>query len=249
MTDHADTRRADFRDLGPAGVLAVIWILCPAALGFALLASLSPATEWLTSLGAWGPVVFAVVFAVTSGLGLLPTYAQAVVGGWVFGGTLGLTASLAGFVGGAAIGWGTARLVAQHRVEDAIARHPHARVVQGALMGRGWWRTASLVTLIRVPPNSPFALTNLVLAACGIRFGMHVAATAVGMTPRTAAIVLLAAAGAASGAEDLQTFISDGPGPWMLVAGIATLLIALAIIASIARRALSRFAERGGQQD
>ncbi|MDP7070102.1 MAG: VTT domain-containing protein [Phycisphaerales bacterium] len=242
MTD-PDTRRADLRDLGPAGALAALWLICPALLGFLLLAKLSVASEWLMSMGTLAPVVFAVLFAVTSGLGLLPTYAQAVVGGWVFGLGVGLTAALGGFVGGALIGWLTARLVARQRVEHAIERHPHASVIRKALIGRGWWRTFGIVTLIRIPPNSPFALTNLVLAACGVRLSVHLLGAAVGMTPRTAVIVGLAAAGAASGAEDLQSFVTDGPGPWVLVGGIITLLIALAIIASIAQSAVTRLAD------
>ncbi|MCP4839799.1 MAG: VTT domain-containing protein [Planctomycetes bacterium] len=241
MTD-PDTKRADIRDLGPAGVLAALWLICPALLGFLLLAKLSMASEWLESLGTSGPIVFAIVFAVTSGLGLLPTYAQAVVGGWVFGLSVGLTAALGGFVGGALIGWLTARLVSKHRVERAIERHPHASIIRRALLGGGFWRTSALVTLIRIPPNSPFALTNLVLAACGVRLGIHLLGTAVGMTPRTAIIVGLAAAGAASGAEDLQAFVTEGPGPWILVGGIVTLLIALSIIASIAKKAVAKFA-------
>ncbi|MCP4759239.1 MAG: VTT domain-containing protein [Planctomycetes bacterium] len=241
MTD-PDTKRADIRDLGPAGVLAALWLICPALLGFLLLAKLSMASEWLESLGTSAPIVFAIVFAVTSGLGLLPTYAQAVVGGWVFGLSVGLTAALGGFVGGALIGWLTARLVSKHRVERAIERHPHASIIRRALLGGGFWRTSALVTLIRIPPNSPFALTNLVLAACGVRLGIHLLGTAVGMTPRTAIIVGLAAAGAASGAEDLQAFVTEGPGPWILVGGIVTLLIALSIIASIAKKAVAKFA-------
>ena len=69
MNNGDDTRRADMRDLGPAGVLAIFWVLCPAILGFVLLASLGPVTTWMESLGVWAPVVFAVIFAVTSGLG------------------------------------------------------------------------------------------------------------------------------------------------------------------------------------
>ena len=239
MNNGDDTRRADMRDLGPAGVLAIFWVLCPAILGFVLLASLGPVTTWMESLGVWAPVVFAAIFAITSGLGLLPTYAQAVAGGWIFGLTVGFGASLAGFVGGAAIGWMTARLVSRRRVENAIARHPHAQIVKSALVDSGWWKAAGLITLIRVPPNSPFALTNLVMAACGIRLGMHLVGTGLGMSPRTGIIVFLGAAGASSGAEDLQAYIQDGPGPWMMVIGIITLIIALAIITALARRAIT----------
>ncbi len=228
------------RDLGPAGILAAVWIIVPAALGFTLLAYLGAASDWLNSLGRGGPVIFAVMFALTSGFGLLPTYAQAVLGGWVFGVAIGLPAALIGFVGGALIGWCISRLVSQQRVEQAIERHEQARIIRTALVGRGFWKTLGIVSLIRIPPNSPFALTNLVLAACGVRLPAYTLGTAIGMTPRTAVIIIVAATAAASGAKDLQTFIADGPGFWVFLGGIVVLIIVLAIIASIAKRALAR---------
>ena len=220
----------------------MFWVLCPAALGFVLIANLAAATDLLESIGPAAPVLFAAFFAVTSGLGLLPTYAQAVVAGWVFGGWIGLIATLGGFVGGAVIGWAVARLVSADRVERAIDRHPKARIITRALVGRGFWPTLGMVTLIRIPPNSPFALTNLAVAACGVPLPIQTIGTAIGMTPRSAVIVLMSAAAATSGAEDLQTFIADGPGAWVLVGGIVAMLIVLGIIAAIAQRALARVA-------
>ena len=230
----------DVRSLGPSAILAAIWLLAPAVLGFTLLAYLGPVSDWLISLGSNGPIIFAVIFAVTSGLGILPTYAQAVLGGWVFGVALGLPAALAGFVGGSLIGWAIARLVSRRRVESAIERHPQARVIRQALVGRGFWKTLGIVSLIRIPPNSPFALTNLALAACGVRIPVYAIGTAIGMTPRTAVIVIVSAAAAASGAKDLQTFIADGPGMWVFIGGLIALIVVLSVIASIAKRALRK---------
>ncbi|MDP7029496.1 MAG: VTT domain-containing protein [Phycisphaerales bacterium] len=240
------TKTSSTRSLGPAGLLAVFWVVCPAALGFVLIANLATATAWLDSVGPAAPLLFAAFFAVTSGLGLLPTYAQAVVAGWVFGAGIGLVSTLGGFVGGAVIGWAVARLVSSSRVEQAIDRHPKAKVITQALVGRGFWPTLGIVTLIRIPPNSPFALTNLAVAACGVSLPVQTIGTAVGMTPRSAVIVFMSAAAAASGAEDLQSFIADGPGAWVLVGGIVAMLIVLGIIASIAQRALARVAGRSG---
>ncbi|MDG1839048.1 MAG: VTT domain-containing protein [Phycisphaerales bacterium] len=235
-----DAIRSTAKALGPAGVLAVLWLVAPALLGFVLVANLSAASNWLETLGPAAPYVFALIFAVTSGLGILPTYAQAVVAGWVFGGTVGIFAALGGFVGGAIIGWAVARLVSSHRVEDAINRNSKARVIREALVGRGFWPTLGIVTLIRIPPNSPFALTNLAFAACGVGLFTHSIGAAVGMSPRTAIIVLLSAAAAASGAKDLQTFVVDGPGTWVLIGGVVTLIVVFGIITFIAERAISK---------
>lgn len=234
--------RFDIKALGPAGVLAVLWLIAPAALGFTLLAYLGPVSDWLLSTGAAAPLLFALIFAVTSGLGLLPTYAQAVLGGWVFGIAIGLPAALVGFIGGSLIGWCIARLVSRRRVEDAIERHAQSRVIRTALVGHGFWRTMGIVTLIRIPPNSPFALTNLAMAACGVRLPAYTIGTALGMTPRTAVIIAIAAAGSASGAKDLQEFIGDGPGFWVFAGGIVAMIVVFAVIASIAKKALAKVA-------
>jgi uncharacterized membrane protein YdjX (TVP38/TMEM64 family) len=236
------TDRFDIKALGPAGVLAVLWLIAPAALGFTLLAYLGPVSDWLLSTGAAAPLLFALIFAVTSGLGLLPTYAQAVLGGWVFGIAIGLPAALVGFIGGSLIGWCIARLVSRRRVEDAIERHAQSRVIRTALVGHGFWRTLGIVTLIRIPPNSPFALTNLAMAACGVRLPAYTIGTALGMTPRTAVIIAVAAAGSASGAKDLQEFIGDGPGFWVFAGGIVAMIVVFAVIASIAKKALAKVA-------
>jgi uncharacterized membrane protein YdjX (TVP38/TMEM64 family) len=236
------TDRFDIKALGPAGVLAVLWLIAPAALGFTLLAYLGPVSDWLLSTGAAAPLLFALIFAVTSGLGLLPTYAQAVLGGWVFGIAIGLPAALVGFIGGSLIGWCIARLVSRRRVEDAIERHAQSRVIRTALVGHGFWRTLGIVTLIRIPPNSPFALTNLAMAACGVRLPAYTIGTALGMTPRTAVIIAIAAAGSASGAKDLQEFIGDGPGFWVFAGGIVAMIVVFAVIASIAKKALAKVA-------
>ena len=238
----SEPERFDIKSLGPAGILAALWLIAPAGLGFALLAYLGPVSDWLLSMGSWAPVLFALIFAATSGLGLLPTYAQAVLGGWVFGIAIGLPAALVGFVGGSLIGWCIARLVSRRRVEDAIERHAQSRVIRTALVGHGFWRTLGIVTLVRIPPNSPFALTNLAMAACGVRLPAYLLGTAIGMTPRTAVLIALAAAGSASGAKDLQEFIGDGPGFWVFAGGIAAMIVVLAVIASIAKKALAKVA-------
>lgn len=237
MTDPIPAR-ITIRELGPASLLAVAWAVVPALLGVVVLVHLGTVATWLEGPGVF---VFALIFAVTSGLGLLPTYAQAVVGGWVFGAVLGIVGSLFGFVGGALVGWAVARLVARNRVGRIIDRHPHAAVIRSALIGRGMWRTTGVVAMLRLPPNSPFALTNLAMAACGVPLLPYVMGTAAGMLPRTA-IFVSAAAAASGGGEDLQEFITQGPGTMILIIGIVLLVAVLAILAAIGKRAVAQLA-------
>jgi len=183
--------------------------------------------------------VFTAVFVLGSGLGFLPTYAQSILGGWVFGVALGLPAALVGFTGGGLLGYYVARRVSKDRVEEQIERNPKARAIRDALVGRGPRRTLLIVALLRLPPNAPFALTNLVMAATGVPLPAYLAGTFLGMLPRTAVAVMLAAAAGATGAEDIQTFVSER-GPWLLAAGAFGGMAVLGVVGAIARQALRR---------
>jgi len=228
------------RRLGPAGVLGLLWTILPALGGFLLLAKIGIVSDWLNAHPGLGVALYIVIFALSSGLGLLPTYAQAILGGWVFGFPVGFPAALAGFTGGSLVGYVVARTVSRERVERLIEEHRKARVVRKALIGQGFWRTLGIVTLVRVPPNSPFALTNFVLATSGVRKRIYLIGTAIGMAPRTGVAIGLAAAGAASGARDIQDFVKEGPGLAVFIGGLVALVVVLGIIAHIGNKAIEK---------
>ncbi len=235
-------KRSVWQRLGPAGILGILWATLPALCGFYLLAQLGPVSEYLRSHGTTGVLLYVFAFIVSAGLGLLPTYAQAVLGGWVFGFELGLPAALAGFTGAAIVGYCVARFVSRDRVAKVIAEHPKSAAISEALIGHGFARTLGIVALLRLPPNSPFALTNLAMAGSGVAPTPYALGTLIGMTPRTAVAVFFAAAAASSGAKDIQSFVRDGLGLGVFIGGIVVMCIVLAIIGSIANRAIERVA-------
>ncbi len=230
----------DWREMGPVGLLGLAWAVIPAILGGFLLYHLGTVAGWLAADPAQGLVAYALLFALTAGLGLLPTFSQAALGGWVFGLTVGLGAALVGFVLAALLGFLVARLVAGDRVRGWLDRHPRASVVREALLGAGGWRSLRTVALVRLPPNSPFALTNLALASGGVGLFPYLLGTAVGMLPRTALVAGFAAAAASSGARDVQEFVSEGPGWGVFAAGFLALVVVLSILSRMARAALER---------
>jgi uncharacterized membrane protein YdjX (TVP38/TMEM64 family) len=227
------------RALGATGLLGLAWTAAPAVCGTLLLASLAPVSEWLLYHRPVGLALYTVVFVLGAGLGFLPTYAQSILGGWVFGVAAGLPAALLGFTGGGWLGYAVARRVSRDRVENLIAGNARARAIRDALVGRGRFRTLLVVTLLRLPPNSPFALTNLVMATTGVPLPAFLAGTLLGMLPRTAVAVALAAAAASTGAEDIQTFVRHR-GPLLLVAGVVGGFAVLGVLGAIARHALRR---------
>lgn len=230
------------RRLGPTGLLGIAWAVLPAVMGFTLLYNIESLSAWLNQNRALGLAGYICVFIISAGLGFLPTYAQAVLGGWVFGVGWGLPGALAGFTGGSIVGYYTARSVAQHRVEDVIESKPRWRAVRDALVGGGFWKTLGLVALVRVPPNSPFAITNLVLSTTGVPLAPYTLGTALGMLPRTAiAVGLAAAASHAAGDAGLGAFVAESrKNKFIVFGGIGATLVVLAIVGHIGNKALAR---------
>ena len=231
---------AVLRRLGPAAWLGLIWAVLPAIGGFVLLANMAPVSEWLRSHQTMGYGIYVGLFILTAGLGLLPTYSQAVLAGYAFGVVGGFPAALVGFVGASLLGRVIARRYAQKRVERELATHKKAAAVRSALVGRGFWPTLGIVTLVRVPPNSPFALTNLVLTATGVKLPTYIIGTAVGMSPRTLAAAII-------GAQ--ITDWSDASRPkWLVVGGIALTVVVVVIIGQIASKAIHKVTMNGADQ-
>ncbi len=236
------------RKLGPTGILGILWGTMPAVCGILLLANIETLSGWLKEHPELGFAGYVCVFMVSAGLGLLPTYAQSILGGWVFGAAWGLPGALAGFAGGAVIGYFIAKTVSQDRVEQVIKAKPKWRAVRDALVGGGFWKTLGMVALVRVPPNSPFALTNLVLSTTGVPLLPYAIGTAIGMLPRTALAVGLAAAGASTGAEGIRDFVGQSKNSkWLLIGGLVLMFVVLAVVGHIANKALARLTRvRGG---
>src|SRR5690606_5398410 len=106
-----------WRQLGPVGLLGLLWTAMPAVAGTLLLVYVGDVSGWLRDLAGFGLLVYIGVFIISGGCGFLPTYAQAIVGGWVFGVAGGLPAALAGFTGASVLGFFIARRVSRDRVE------------------------------------------------------------------------------------------------------------------------------------
>ncbi|MSR69495.1 MAG: TVP38/TMEM64 family protein [Phycisphaerales bacterium] len=220
-------------------VLGALWLTVPPLMGFWLIAQLGPVGDWLRERPEEGLTIFIAVFAITSGFGVLPTYAQAILGGWVFGATTGSAAAMCGLTAGAAIGLFLARFISGGAIIALVDSNPRGAVIRKALVEASQGRTFFLIALLRLPPNSPFAIANLAMGAAGVRPLPMLAGTAIGMLPRTIVTCAFAATAAATGAHDIQELVVDKG--WIgLTIGIATLIVVMMIIAAIARKALKR---------
>jgi uncharacterized membrane protein YdjX (TVP38/TMEM64 family) len=211
--------------------LALVAATLPAIGGFLLLGLLTRIEPYLSGWGAAGIALYVLLFAVFAGFAILPTYAQAVLGGWVYKFALGFPAALVGVLGGALIGYAVGLRATGDRLVRLIDEQPKWKAVYDALLGSGFWKTLLIITLVRL--NSPFALTNFVLAATRANPSAYVIGTVVGLAPRTAASVFIAA-----GLREL-TFERSGQ-KWLWIAGIAVTFVVILIIGHIANNAIAR---------
>jgi uncharacterized membrane protein YdjX (TVP38/TMEM64 family) len=101
----------------------------------------------------------------------------------------------------------------------------------------GFWRTLGIVSLVRVPPNSPFALTNLVLASVRVPLASFAIGTGLGMLPRTAAVVYVGSL--IEGELSRDALRQSRPG-WLLPVGIGLSVAVLIVLAWLGDRAIKR---------
>ena len=104
-----------------------------------------------------------------------------------------------------------------------------------ALAGGGFWKTLGLVILLRLPINSPFAVTNLVMASVRIPMPTYVLGTIIGIAPRTGIVVYLAA--------QIQDALEEG-GPakprFLIFGSIAIVIVAVMVIGHMANQAIAK---------
>lgn len=220
--------------LGRLGPAAAATAFLPPIGSLILLGTMNQSAPWLQSHGVVGVLVFVAAFSVFGGFALLPTYAPSVLGGWAFGIASGLVATLAGFVGASAIGFAIARHLSGNRLLQVLDEYPRGQTLHRALLAGSWRRTLLVVTLLRVPPNGPFAMTNLLLAATGVRWGPYLIGSLLGLTPRVAAAVIV---GASLSQLDLR-HLERGGSAYLSIGLSLTAVMALGWIAN---RALTEF--------
>ncbi len=207
--------------------------------GLYLLANIHSAHEWLGGEDVRAAALFAASYAVLTGLGILPTYAATIVGGWVFGIELGFAACAAGYLGGSTIGFGISKLVCSDHVATWIDSRKRWSIIRKTILEENAFKATGIIALIRLSPSGPFAVTNLVLAACGAGWREFVIGSSVGIAPRTLFACFMAASASATGATDIQS-LARNQGYMAVIVGIVIFMATLAVIGWVARAALDR---------
>jgi uncharacterized membrane protein YdjX (TVP38/TMEM64 family) len=183
--------------------------------------------EWVESSGAFGVLVFALIFVVATLL-LLPAAVLNIAAGALFGLAWGLGVVMASSMAAALLAF----LIARHLLRERITRHytrsgtPAA--IDKALRSEGW----RAVALLRLSPIVPFAVKNYLFGVSRVRMRDYLVGTLLGKLP--GAVILTALGTTGRAAMDLK-----GPERWGLVAaGIAATALVSWLIGRSAKRRL-----------
>ena len=225
----ADTLRA----------LALLSLIAAAVAGLIVLSVNVPLREALgESLGrfrgwAWGPVVFAAVYALACLV--LPGSIITLAAGSLFGVVVGTAVVSLASVTGASLAFWLGRTLARGLVEKRLAGNPRFRALDQAVAAGGF----KIVLLTRLSPLFPFTLLNYAFGLTKVRFRDYVLASWIGMLPGTMMYVYLGSS--VKELADVATGnVESGP-PARLVlffVGLAATVIVTGFVTRLARRAL-----------
>lgn len=231
------TIRGYFKDLGSLTPIAFVTTFLP-ILGSSILILLAhPIGNWLRENWEIGTPLYLLGVLFFCGLALLPTNVVGIMAGWAFSFDLGIAVLISGIVGAASISFLIHSRIVGDKLPHAFDAHPKAKAIYEALIGQSVWRTTLIISLLRLSPAMPFALTNFLMAVARVPLKSFVVGTFVGMLPRSSAVVLVGA-----GVSEL-TF--DNPqNTWLIVFGIAATIISVIVIGRISKHALERLTAR-----
>jgi uncharacterized membrane protein YdjX (TVP38/TMEM64 family) len=225
-----------------ARVKRVRWVIVVVVVVALVVASrVLPVTEWLrafqswvASKGAWGGVLYGLVYTVAA-LAFVPGSVLTIGAGLLFGVLWGTVIVSAASTAAAALAFLIARYVARARVERLARENEKFAAIDGAIRDEGW----RVVALLRLSPLVPFNVSNYLYGLTPVPFGPYVLASWIAMLPATVVYVWIGAAGkAAAGAGGERT---RSPLEWALIgAGFLATVLVTVMVTRAARRRLAR---------
>ena len=185
------------------------------------------------ALGAWGPVVFVVGYALAV-VAFVPGSILTLIAGALFGLAKGTGLVLVAATLGASAAFLISRYLARDPVERRLAGHPRFAAIDRAVGAEG----RKIVFLLRLSPLFPFTLLNYALGITRVRFADYVVAS-VGMLPGTLLYVYYGqVAGDVARLAGGVTVRHDAAYYAVLSLGLVATVIVTTVVARTARRAL-----------
>jgi len=196
-----------------------------AAKAFGLGARLDDLRAWILELGAWGPVVFIVLYAVAV-VAAVPASVLTIAAGAMFGSVLGVASVSVASTLGAALAFAVARWFARDSVTRWLGDNERFAALDRMTAEHG----AIMVAITRLVPIFPFTLLNYGFGLTGVRFGTYVLWSWLCMLPGTILYVV--------GADAVTKGLAEGRVPWSLVGVVVAVAVGLTLVVRRARRSL-----------
>jgi uncharacterized membrane protein YdjX (TVP38/TMEM64 family) len=213
---------------GVAALAALVWLGRSAGgyvQGFA---------QWVDGLGAWGPAVFMIGYALAVAA-FVPASLLTLAGGAIFGVAAGTAYVFIAAVAGSSLAFLISRYLARAAIERRLAGNEKFAAIDRAVREQGRW----IVFLLRLSPAFPFNLLNYALGLTSVRFADYLSA-AVGMLPGTLLYVYSGKAvgdvAALAGGATRERGASDFA---LLAIGLLATAVVTTLVTRIARRALA----------
>ena len=225
--------RRNIRDLGYLTPVALVCTFMPIVGSTLLLMFIMPIGHWLRDNWEIGILVFLAGTLFFCGLALLPTNIIGIVSGWAFGFEVGLLVLMCGVIGSSFISFVINSRISGGHFPKVIEKYPRSTAIYKALLKEDLKKTTMIIILLRMSVIMPFALTNFLMAASRAPIRAFVIGTAVGMLPRSAAMVFIG-----SGLSELN--LANGSETYLYLFGLVATIVSVAVIAVISRKALER---------
>ncbi len=223
--------RQEFEAAQPAGwrrpllLLTVIIALLVVARVLGLGEKLGALRDWIQALGAWGPLVFFVLY-VAAAVAAIPGSALTVTGGVLFGSFWGVILTLHAATLGAALAFLVSRSLARQAVVRWLGQNRNFQRLDRLTAEHG----AIIVALTRLVPIFPYNLLNYGFGLTKVPFWTYVLWTWLCMLPGTVLYVV--------GADAVFQGVARGQVPWTLVGVLVVVLAVLTVLVRQARQQL-----------
>jgi uncharacterized membrane protein YdjX (TVP38/TMEM64 family) len=181
--------------------------------------------EWILSLGAFGPLVYVLIYIVAV-VFAIPGSVITVMGGVLFGSLVGVVSVSVGSTIGASLAFLVSRHFAREAITQKFANNQKFHHLDQLTKEHG----AIIVAITRLVPLFPFNLLNYGFGLTHVPFWTYVFWSWICMIPGTILYVV--------GADAVATAISEKRIPWFLVIILVVIGVIITVLVRQARKKL-----------